>query len=240
MPPTFTITFHDALPSTSDTAKTLAVGGAGHGTVVCAGEQTGGRGRLGRAWVSPPGNLYTSLVLRYEVAAARQSELGFVAAIAVAETVGHFLPHGPRARLKWPNDVLVAGAKAAGILLEADASPSGPWVVLGIGVNLAHAPEGLAYPTASLASLGASPPLPRVALDHLLAALGRWLAVWESGGFAPIRAAWLEHGPDAGAPLRVAVGNLRHEGSFAGLGPDGALLLATAHGTKRITSGEVG
>ena len=131
-----------ALPSvgsTNDAALRLAEGGASEGTFVWAREQTGGRGRRGRSWVSPPGNLYCSTVLRPECPASRAAELGFVAALAVADIV----PAERRIRLKWPNDVLVDGGKIAGILLESSIGQDGlvEHVVAGIGVNVGFAPQ---------------------------------------------------------------------------------------------------
>ncbi len=240
MTPTFKIIAHDALPSTSDTAKALAAAGAPHGTTVFARQQTAGRGRLGRHWVSPRGNLHVSFVLRYDLPPARQGVVGFAAALAVADLVDEHLSGGDRARLKWPNDVLVEGAKVAGILLEADASSGTPWLVLGVGVNLRHAPPDMPYPVASLASLGASVPAVEAALDQLVAKLGSWLTLWECNGFAPVREAWLRRGPAPGTALRVTVGSLVREGAFQDLDADGALLLWAPDGTLRIASGEVG
>ncbi|MDE2335015.1 MAG: biotin--[acetyl-CoA-carboxylase] ligase [Rhodospirillales bacterium] len=239
LPRPFVGTIHDVLPSTSDTAKALAAGGAAHGTTVCALRQTAGRGRLGRSWTSPPGNLHASFVLRYDVAPARQAELGFAAALAAADLVDHHLAGGAGARLKWPNDVLVGEAKIAGILLEADAAQAAPWLVLGIGVNLRHVPPDLPYAAASVASLGAVPPEPEAALHQLAAALGTWLAVWESEGFAPLRAAWLRRGPAPGTPLRITRGDTTRHGEFLDLAADGALMLWTPDGTLRITTGMV-
>ncbi len=239
MSPVFEIFRHDVLASTSDTAKALAAAGAAHGTTICARQQTSGRGRLGRHWVSPPGNLYVSFVLRYDVPAARQAELGFAAALAAADLVDRHLPDGPHARLKWPNDVLVNDAKIAGILLEADATASDPWVALGIGVNLLHAPPDLPYPVTSLATLGGQAPAPEAALDVLIASLGAWLAAWESGGFAALRAGWLRRGPEPGTKLRVTMAGETREGDFRDLGDDGALVLWTPDGALRLTSGVV-
>src|SRR5580693_2293306 len=137
----FTVWHHHRIGSTNDEARRLANEGAPHCTVVHADEQTAGRGRLAHTWFSPPGNLYLSILLRTGQPASRAAELSFVAALAVAETVEALLPRQIRAMLKWPNDVLVNGAKIAGILLEQvdDAT------VLGIGLNVLEAPSNLAY-----------------------------------------------------------------------------------------------
>src|SRR5471030_691785 len=137
----FTVWHLDRIGSTNDEARRMANEGAPHGTVVHADEQTAGRGRLAHTWFSPPGNLYLSIVLRTNQPAARTAELSFLASLAVADTVEAMLPRQTRTLLKWPNDVLVNGAKIAGILLEQidDAT------IMGIGVNVLQAPSTGAY-----------------------------------------------------------------------------------------------
>jgi len=226
--------------STNDNAKTLAQEGAPHGTVVWAAEQTAGRGRFTRAWASPPGNLYMSVVLRPEVAPPRTAELGFIAALAVAETVETFLPPGATAQLKWPNDVLVNGAKISGILLEGQFSGQGiAWIVAGIGINIVSMPENPAYPTTSLAASGAAAVTAEAVLHVLLTRLGAWLESWREAGFEPVRAAWMRRAARLGDPISVRIGTAPLTGRFGGIDHDGALLLETTEGTRRITAGEV-
>ena len=141
--------------STNDEAKRLAAAGCAHGTVIWADEQTAGRGRFDRPWHSPPGNLLFSVVLRPPVPASRAAELGFVAAVATADCVAGLLPAGDPVGLKWPNDVQVDGAKIAGILPEARSLEGKlDWAVLGVGLNLSHAPTGVPYPVTSLTLAG--------------------------------------------------------------------------------------
>ena len=132
----------DEIDSTNEEARRLAAAGAAAGTVVWAKRQTAGRGRRGRSWISEPGNLFTSLILRPHVPPARAAELTFVASLAVAQAVAGFLP-GRIICTKWPNDVLVDGGKIAGILIESAAGTSGKvdWLVVGIGINVAHHPN---------------------------------------------------------------------------------------------------
>ncbi len=146
MTPLFDVRLYDSLGSTNDEARRLAQAGAAHGTVVAARQQTAGRGRVGRSWVSPPGNLYLSVLLRLDLPLARLAELSFVAALAVADMVDSFLPPDFRAALKWPNDVLVEGAKISGILIEQGETAT----IVGIGVNVGHCPTGTPYPVTSL------------------------------------------------------------------------------------------
>ena len=217
----------DEVDSTNDEAKNRAAAGAPEGAVVWAQQQRAGRGRRGREWVSPPGNLYVSVILRPACEARHVAQLSFVAALAVLDLVDGSLPG--RARCKWPNDILVDGGKVAGILLESALEPGGrvDWVVLGIGVNLASHP-GLEepIPSRSLVDAGAPPLLPEDALTPLLAALTRQRQVWEEEGFVPIRRAWLARAHGLGGPVTVANGDRTLAGTFEGLDAEGALVLA--------------
>jgi BirA family biotin operon repressor/biotin-[acetyl-CoA-carboxylase] ligase len=240
VPAPFTVHALATVDSTNDNAKTLAQAGAPHGTVVWAAEQVAGRGRFSRAWTSPPGNLYMSVVLRPQVAPPRTAELGFIAALAVAETVETFLPSGATVQLKWPNDVLVGGAKISGILLEGQFSGQGiAWVVAGIGVNIVSMPQSPAYPTTSLVASGAAGVTVAAVLGELLARLGAWLSAWREAGFEPVRAAWMRRAARLGDPVSVRIGPEPLTGRFGGIDHDGALLLETTAGTRRITAGEV-
>jgi len=157
----------------------------------------------------------------------------------VAETVEAFLPAGPPVRLKWPNDVLVNGGKIAGILLEGQFSGMDiAWVVAGIGINVTGAPDNPAYPATSLAALGASAAA-RDVLEQLLARLGAWLERWRDNGFAAVRDGWMARAARLGEPVTMRIGTEKLEGHFRGIDHDGALLLETPQGTRRITAGEV-
>ena len=233
LPDGWTLVALQSVGSTNDEAARLADRGAAEGTVVWAREQTGGRGRRGRAWASPVGNLYTSTILRPDCTAARAAELGFVAALAVADIV----PAERPVRVKWPNDVLADGGKIAGILLESAVGQTGrvEHVVAGIGVNVGFAPQlpDMRYQGAALGG-----PV-EAALEKLTAALARQLARWRREGFTAVRAAWLAKAGPLGAEVDVRLGEELVRGRFAGLDPDGALLLDTAAGPRRIVSGEL-
>jgi BirA family biotin operon repressor/biotin-[acetyl-CoA-carboxylase] ligase len=230
----FIVWHHDKIGSTNDEARRLAQEGAPHGTVVHADEQTAGRGRMAHAWFSPPGNLYVSILLRTGQPASRTAELSFLAALAVADTVEALLPRQTRAMLKWPNDVLVSGAKIAGILLEQvdDAT------VVGIGLNVLEAPANVAYKTTTIVANNGIASVDG-ARDILLERLGQHLAVWQADGFAPIREQWLGRTYPVGAAIRTNSGGEPVAGHFAGLDVDGALLLDTPRGRQRIVAGEV-
>jgi BirA family biotin operon repressor/biotin-[acetyl-CoA-carboxylase] ligase len=223
----------DSVGSTNDEASRLAEAGAAEGTVVWAREQTGGRGRRGRRWVSPVGNLYCSTVLRPDCAAARAAELGFVAALAVADIVSP----GREIRLKWPNDVLVDGGKVAGILPESAIAQDGKveHVVMGIGVNVGFAPQlpEMRYPGAMLGGTV------EAALEKLTAAMAARLGQWRGDGFDTIRRAWLAQAGPIGLDVDVKLGEELVRGRFAGIDRDGALLLDTQSGPRKIVAGEL-
>jgi BirA family transcriptional regulator, biotin operon repressor / biotin---[acetyl-CoA-carboxylase] ligase len=239
----------EAVGSTNDEARRLAEAGAPDRTVVWAREQTAGRGRRGRSWASPPGNLYCSVLLRPACPLRQAAQLSMVAGAALADALRRLGPPRDLAvTLKWPNDVLLGGAKAAGILLEAGGGGPGggcAWLVVGTGVNVASCPPAdlLPYPATCLAREGFERPTVEGLLAAYLAALDVWLARWLTQGFAPVRAAWLAraHGLGGAVTLRLvagAGGELR--GRFAGLSEDGALQLSQEDGgLRRITAGDV-
>jgi BirA family biotin operon repressor/biotin-[acetyl-CoA-carboxylase] ligase len=230
----FHIQHHERIGSTNDEARRLAAAGAPHGTVVHADEQAAGRGRFGRTWFSPPGNLYLSVLLRLDLPPERGPELSFVTAITVAETIDALLPKQSTSQLKWPNDVLVNDGKIAGILVESDGGAQ----IIGIGVNVLEAPRNAPYKTSTLVGAGGIATVDG-ARDILLDSLAKYLTAWTEHGFEPIRAAWLERAHPIGTALRASIGGRTEEGLFAGIDESGALLLDTPDGRKRIVAAEV-
>lgn len=195
-----------------------------------ADRQTAGRGRQGRGWLDAPGNFMGSTVVWLGAQDPAPSTLSFVAAMAAYEAVIGLLGNPRALRLKWPNDLLLGGAKLSGILLER----VGNAAVIGVGVNLAAAP-GLAERTAShLAALGPAPD--RDAFAHgLIASFDRELARWRQFGLEPLFARWLSAAHPLGSALSVHAGDgARVSGTFDGLEPDGALRLRLADGTHRV------
>jgi BirA family biotin operon repressor/biotin-[acetyl-CoA-carboxylase] ligase len=221
-------------PETGSTNADLlaqAAAGAPEGMWLRAERQTGGRGRLGRAWESPPGNLYTSTIVRPLAGDPPLPSLALVAAVALEEVASAYAGPG-RLQLKWPNDLMAGPAKLAGILLER----SDDAVVIGFGVNLAHHPQGLERPTASLAGLGLSAPDPHVFLLDLSAAFARWLRLWRNEGLAPVRMRWLDRAHPIGSALSAA----GRAGLFEGLDAEGTLLLRHADGAiEAVRAGDV-
>ena len=231
------------LPSTSDRLKLRAREGAPAWTVVLADAQTAGRGRHGQRWVSPPGNLYLSVLLRPAPAAARWGVLPLAAGVAVAEGL---VSEGVDARLKWPNDVVVAGRKVGGILVEATSSAEGlESVVVGIGVNVSVRPAGLPAEVAAALTcvedeLGR--PVDRLALAAaVLVRLGVWYHALARGGPEVVQAAWRARAlPWWGRPVEARSGARRLRGIARGLDEGGALILELEDGTRAVLhSGEV-
>jgi BirA family transcriptional regulator, biotin operon repressor / biotin---[acetyl-CoA-carboxylase] ligase len=217
--------------STNEDLLAAARAGAPEGTWLRAETQSGGRGRVGRTWLSPPGNLYASTIVRLHPGEPEPATLALVAAVALEEVASAYAGPG-RLQLKWPNDLMAGAAKLAGILLER----AGDAVVIGFGVNLAHHPEALERPTASLASLGVGAPDPGSFLVDLAEAFARWVARWRGEGLAPVRARWL----DRAHPIGTALAANGAEGLFDGLDEHGALLLRRPGGTvETIRAGDV-
>lgn len=234
----------DAVGSTNEEARRLATADAANGTVVWARQQTAGRGRRGRKWSSPEGNLYCSLLLRPTCPVSAAPQLCFVAAVAVAEALTATLGAAAVVRCKWPNDVLVHGRKVAGLLLESAAATDGTlaWVIIGIGVNIASHPVAVqsAIPASSLHAEGAGDDVtPRVVLDLCLDRLQHWLNVWVGRGFEVVRNEWKAWAFGLHDPVRVNLETETVTGVFVDLDEDGALLLGSADGTRRVAAGDV-
>lgn len=231
----------DSLPSTSDLVTKLACQGEPEGLAVLAREQTAGRGTRGRGWTSPIGNLFLSVLLRPAGPITNAGHWALLTGVALIEALSSFTPDDVHAlTLKWPNDVLLRGRKLAGILMDSATQPGGrlDWLVVGIGANLASAPEVPGRATACLAELVASPAPERVA-EALLVRLDNWLGIAHAEGFAKVRAAWLARAQAIGSALRLMQNGMVIEGSFAGLGDDGSLLLAAAGKVRSYSTGEV-
>ena len=208
--------------------------------------QTAGRGRRGREWVSPEGNLACSTVVEVRVSDPPVHTLAFVAGLAVFDAVEATLEFGgpasgdfvdrlpadasPRCLLKWPNDLLVDGAKIAGILLER----VGEHVVIGAGINVSGAPDVPGRVTTSLRAAGSDADAAAV-LNRLASRFAARLAQWRSQGLAEVLADWQGRATPPGTPLLVTLddeGALT--GTFAGLATDGALRLRLADGSLRV------
>lgn len=230
--------------STNAEALRLAPGLSGPVWVMTR-EQFAGRGRRGRDWVMPAGNFAGTLVTRPQGGPAGAAQLSFVAALALYDALGDACGPSARLAIKWPNDVLLNGGKVAGILLES-AGQGGQVqaVAVGIGVNLAAAPEagavepGAMQPVSVLAETGHAID-PEDFLDLLAPAFARWQAQLDSFGFAPIRNAWLARAAKLGEPIIARTGRSESRGVFEGIDDSGALLLRTPAGRQAIPAADV-
>jgi BirA family transcriptional regulator, biotin operon repressor / biotin---[acetyl-CoA-carboxylase] ligase len=240
LPPFYRLVAFDVIDSTNDEARRRAREGAAEGLLVWAKEQSAGRGRRGRSFASPRGNLYMSVLLRPTRLAVEAAQLSFAGALAVGDAAAALLPDAARLCYKWPNDVLIDGRKLSGVLLESQAAGEGrlDWLVLGMGVNLASYPEGLEFPAISLKAAGAD-----ISVETLLTAVAErflfWYERWQAAGFAPLRAAWLSRAQGLGGAIRVRLQAGELLGRFAGLDQEGALLLEDAGGRRRIAAGDI-
>lgn len=239
----FTVIALDRVDSTNEEVKRRAAGGAPDGTLVLANEQLAGRGRRSRTWISPPGNLYCSLLLRPACPAHQAMLASFVTVLAVADTVEAALPDGTPVTCKWPNDVLAGGRKVAGILLESSAAGDGTleWLVIGVGMNVASCPRRTdgPYAAASLAGLGAVAVTRERLLDAYCERFCHWWDVWNADGFAAIRDAWLERAHGLRQPIQVRLDNDTLEGVFLTMDESGALVLGQGNERRLVMAGDV-
>jgi len=241
----YRLTALDATASTNDDALAAARRGDPGRVWITARRQTSGRGRQGRSWASPEGNLYASLLLIDPCEPPLAPQLGFVAGVALHEAVSEATGvHTPRLSLKWPNDLLLDGAKAAGLLLEAHRLTElhAFAVVIGFGVNIASAPDGTPYPAAALGTVA-----PGLRAADLMPALARSFAerleAWRSADgierFATTGREWMRRAAGLGEPVTVRLPSGERSGRFAGLDPVGRLRLQTPSGVELIDAGDL-
>lgn len=230
----------DEIDSTNAEARRLAEAGHGGPIWIAARSQTAGRGRRGRTWSSQTGNLAATHLSVIHCPPAEAAQTGFMAALAVADLLDHYVPPAC-VTIKWPNDVLVEGRKISGILVESGTAPSGGlWLAVGIGVNLARAPDDVERPATAVARHLADGVMRAPTLDEALpvlaAAWAGWMTRREVLGFEVIRDAWTRraHGLNAHAVARL--GHETVEGVAEGLADDGALRLRLADGSLRLIS----
>ncbi|WP_347567216.1 biotin--[acetyl-CoA-carboxylase] ligase [Sphingobium sp. BYY-5] len=227
--------FVEETGSTNADMLALVEQGAPEGTWLRAGRQTGGRGRMGRVWESPTGNLYCSTLVRIGPNDPLPHTLALVTANAVHALVAPLC--AGQARIKWPNDLLVDGAKIAGILLER----VGDAIVIGIGINVAGHPTHLDRSVTSLAAQGADDAQAGALLERLAQLFAHWLAIWRAQGLDPVRTHWLLNAHPTGTAMRVVQPDGEVvEGAFDTLDRQGMLILRLANGQSRaIHAGDI-
>lgn len=229
------------IDSTNAEARRRAEAGEAGPVWLVGLRQTAGRGRRGRAWETGAGNLAATLLLRTDKPPGEAAQVSFVAALAVADMLSHYVP-ASLISLKWPNDPMLGGLKVSGILIESGASPlGGLWLAVGIGVNLARKPIDSERPATSIATHCAVPPPDAPEAAQCLAeAFERWWRVWSSLGFPAIADAWTARAHGLGEACIARLGAETVEGIAEGLDQDGALRLRLDDGrVRRITAGDV-
>lgn len=235
------IAFYDELDSTNAEARRRAEAGESGPIWIAALRQTAGRGRRGRAWETGSGNLAATLLMTTDRSAGEAAQLSFVAALAAADLAESCLTP-ELVSVKWPNDLMIAGRKAAGILVESGARPDGRlWLAVGIGINLVSGPEAAERPSTTFAEhMAGDPPTPQAALAGLATAFETWRAAWATGGFAAIADGWTRRAYGLGQACVARLPQETVEGVAEGMERDGALRLRLADGqTRRITAGDI-
>ena len=227
----------DTIDSTMDEARRRFDPSMSTRLWIIAAEQGAGRGRQGRPWQSPPGNLHLTLLSPIQTPLRDQAKLGFVAGVALARAVASLLPDHANLKLKWPNDLLLGGAKVSGLLLEG--LGQGAAIAIGIGVNIVAHPPDMPYPAAHLRMAA-----PDMTCENLFAKLAATLVeeldLFANGsGFPLTRQRWLTHAAHMGQSIRVRQGETSLEGIFCDIDMEGRLLLETSGGLARIDAGDV-
>jgi len=237
----------ESVDSTNDDARRLIEAGERGPLWIVAARQTRGHGRLGREWISPAGNLHASFILSNFGESAVAPQLGFVAAVAALRALRAATGDADRFAVKWPNDLLLDGAKLGGILLENVGVPTGDAraprasvAIIGIGVNCAEAPRGLPFEACALTSIGPGAPPAATLFTHFSDALVETLDLWRRGeGFARVREAWLADAAYVGSHIKVELPRETVEGRFETIDATGRLVLATRDGARVVEAGDV-
>lgn len=236
----YRLIIRDEVGSTMEEARRALDQGEPGKLWIVARSQNAGRGRHGRQWGSPPGNLYASLLLTDPCEPALAPQLGFVVGLALHDAAAKLL--GPAAsglKLKWPNDLLLDRAKTSGLLLEGESRAGRLNVIVGCGVNIASCPSDTPYPATFLKAA-----VPQANVETMLTGLSdafaQRFAIWsQPGGFGPIRAAWLERAAFLGETITIRLPDGPLAGRFVGLDPTGRLELEMEAGRRVIDAGDL-
>ncbi len=228
-----------SIDSTNKEAIRKLEQGDASGLWITSSEQTLGRGRSGRDWVSKPGNLYCSLIQKVGDDIQKSAQLSFVASLAVRDTICEFV-ESDLVKCKWPNDILISGKKISGILLESYQDKQGwNYMIIGIGINVAHHPDKMLYDATHI----------NEQVEHIFShvdvffilthKMSKRIGGWQKNGFDHIRSCWLDHASALGERISVRLPNEQFEGRFVDLDASGALMLDMDGEIKHIHSGDV-
>jgi BirA family transcriptional regulator, biotin operon repressor / biotin---[acetyl-CoA-carboxylase] ligase len=228
--------------STNDDLKQRAISeNADEGLVIWSMEQTNGKGRQKRKWVSELGNMYCSVLFRPDCVMAEAAQIGFLPVIAAGEALASLLGNAATLRYKWPNDLLLNRKKIGGMLLEAGVGQNAmaSWVVIGCGLNLQHFPLNTRFPATSIKHEVGETLAIEAVVEAYLKNLAAWYSRWQEEGFEPVRKAWLASAHTFDEPLIVEAGTEKISGPFRDLDENGALVIDTKSGPRRISAGDV-
>jgi BirA family biotin operon repressor/biotin-[acetyl-CoA-carboxylase] ligase len=240
MPEGYHLRAFSSLDSTNKEAIRAAEDGHAGNLWITAANQSAGKGRRGREWLSQEGNLFCSLLLKNNIEAIMASQLSFVAALAVYDTVVEVLGDDIEIKCKWPNDILVEGKKISGILLESSGAAGGKpdYIIIGIGLNLMSHPTNALYPAANIREFGED-----ISSEEALEILANYMAdyinIWQRTGFADIRKIWLTRAKGQGSNIIVKLLHKEMTGRFIDLDSTGGLLLQTEEHLEIITAGDI-
>ena len=246
IPSSFFINYFDKVESTNQLAILEANQGKPSGTVIVANAQSSGRGRLGRQWLSPPGNLYTSIIIRPNCPPMIAAQISLVTSVAIWETVSYLLPANKKILCKWPNDILINYKKVSGILLESQTAidsknnPIVEWIIVGVGINISSYPKLKEnYQATSISEECRIHINKDQVLNLFLSNFKTMLSLWTEQGFNKIINLWLNKTFPLGHSISVQSPKGMICGKFNGLTPQGELKIHTrAHGEKIIAAGD--
>ncbi|MCK5546513.1 MAG: biotin--[acetyl-CoA-carboxylase] ligase [Rhodospirillaceae bacterium] len=244
LPPPYQLVQLAGVDGTNMEARRRVEDGAPDKTVIWASSQSAGRGRRGRSWSSPVGNLYFSILIRPKYPAAEVMQLGFIMANAIANAVEGVLAKTTSIQVKWPNDVMVNGKKISGILLESESSGDNTvqWAIIGVGVNIESQPSKTEgdFAATSIASEGGDASIGEM-LSATIRHFDAGIDEWREHGFAPVRKAWLERAYGIGKKINVRLPNETIPGTFKALDKNGALVMVvdSKQEDRIITAGDV-
>ncbi len=243
LPRSISLHTFDVIGSTNEKAKEMSVDGAGDWTVIWSRAQNNGKGRFGKKWISPVGNLYLSILLKPNYNLEACSKISFLAAVAVKEAIKNSVIPESTISFKWPNDVLLNNKKVAGILLESSFKANAKkvdWLVVGVGINVKNFPENVDYPATSLENQGAENINVQQIMEKFIKSFIKLQKQFDDSGFAEIRKKWLESAEGKNKTIKIKTAQKIIAGTFKDIDEDGLLVIKTDDGKmKKISAGEV-